>query len=87
VPAADIAIFAERVGATAVVLGTAVMDPSPPLTQQLAVLARDLAQPIELWAGGRGFTGLRPTMLPQRVRLLGDFDSFKRQLAVARPTR
>lgn len=80
VPGADIAVFAEKVGASAVALSFVNRDALAQTLPELATLARELPAQIELWAGGSATGQLAPADVPGRVLLLADIAAFENQV-------
>lgn len=80
VPAADIAIFCERVGAAAAVLSFVLVDDSNAAAIQLEELVAKLPEPIQVWVGGLATPTLSAERLGARVSVLDDFNAFERQL-------
>jgi MerR family transcriptional regulator, light-induced transcriptional regulator len=76
-PASEIAASAEKASVSAVILGF--VTDNPRAADELAVLARELPRPIELWIGGR--EGALPRKPERRCLVLPDFDSLEIQLA------
>jgi methanogenic corrinoid protein MtbC1 len=81
-PAADIAIFTERVGAAAVALSMVSTDHMPQAVEQLHALAQALPTSIEIWVGGIATRELRIEQLPARCRVLPDYPAYERQVEV-----
>jgi DNA-binding transcriptional MerR regulator len=79
-PAADIALLADKIGAAVVGLGFALQaDPAPPLRELCEVAAR-LPAAVELWIGGAGLRQFPAHALPARCRPLPDLLDFERQV-------
>lgn len=78
-PVADLATFATRVRARAVVLSVLMQDSSVP---QLAELAQFLPESIELWAGGGAVEQAPREALPARLRVLPDLTAFDQEVAL-----
>jgi DNA-binding transcriptional MerR regulator len=81
-PAPDIAIFTERVGAAAVALSLVSTENMPQCIDELHTLARQLPQSIEIWVGGLATREIRIEQLPPRCRVLPDYPAFERQVEV-----
>jgi DNA-binding transcriptional MerR regulator/methylmalonyl-CoA mutase cobalamin-binding subunit len=81
-PAPDIAVFTERVGAAAVALSMVSTDHMATAVSELHELARLLPSPIEIWVGGVATRELRIEQLPPRCRVLPDYSAFERQVDV-----
>jgi DNA-binding transcriptional MerR regulator len=81
-PAGDIAVFAERVGAAAVTLSLVSTDNLAGSVEQLHEVARLTPPNIEIWVGGLATQELRIERLPARCRVLPDYPAFERQLEV-----
>jgi DNA-binding transcriptional MerR regulator/methylmalonyl-CoA mutase cobalamin-binding subunit len=81
-PAPDIAVFTERVGAAAVALSMVSTDHMATAVSELHELARLLPAPIEIWVGGVATKELRIEQLPPRCRVLPDYSAFERQVDV-----
>jgi len=80
VPAGDIALFCERVGAAAAVLSFVLVDDSNAAATQLEELAGKLPAQIQIWVGGLATPSLATEQLGKRVTVLADFTAFEQQL-------
>ncbi|MBS0396269.1 MAG: MerR family transcriptional regulator [Proteobacteria bacterium] len=80
VPPGDVAVFAERVGAAAVVLSFVRREATAAQEAQLAELLRRLPRAIGVWVGGQGAATLDLAGHGERVALLGDYRSLEREL-------
>jgi DNA-binding transcriptional MerR regulator len=81
-PASDIAVFTDRVGAAAVALSMVSTDSAGNAVGELHQLAKLLPQNIEIWIGGLATRELRIEQLPARCRVLPDYPAFERQVEV-----
>jgi MerR family transcriptional regulator, light-induced transcriptional regulator len=81
-PASDIAVFSDRVGAAAVALSLVSTDHMQQNVQELSELSRLLPSSIEIWVGGLATRELRIEQLPPRCRVLPDYPAFERQVEV-----
>jgi DNA-binding transcriptional MerR regulator len=81
-PAPDIAVFTDRVGAAAVALSMVSTDHMAKSVDELHELARQLPPPTEIWVGGLATRELRIEQLPARCRVLPDYPAFERQVEV-----
>ena len=77
VPPADVAVFADRVGAAAVVLSFVRRESSAAPEALLAEFLRRLPRPIAVWIGGQGSAALGGG---ERVTRLGDYRALEREL-------
>ncbi len=80
VPPGDVAVFAERVGAAAVVLSFVRREATTAQEAQLAELLRRLPRAIGVWVGGQGAATLDLAGHGERVALLGDYRALEREL-------
>ena len=80
VPAADIAVFADKVGASAVALSFLHGEVVAQTVEELKQLAALLPSHIELWAGGIATRSFASHELPARVQVLDDFAAFESQV-------
>ncbi len=80
VPPGDVAVFAERVGAAAVVLSFVRREATTAQEAQLAELQRRLPRAIGVWVGGQGAATLDLAGHGERVALLGDYRALEREL-------
>jgi len=80
VPPADVATFAARVGAAAVVLSFVRRESSAAAAAQLEEFVRCLPPGIAVWIGGRGAAALARAGAGARVELLGDYRALERAL-------
>ena len=80
VPAADIAVFADKVGAAAVALSFVHADVIAQTVVELDTLAKELPPHIELWAGGVAVQSFAAEKIPARVIVLDDFAAFESQV-------
>ncbi len=79
-PAADIALLADKIGAAVVGLSFALQaDPAPPLRELCDVAAR-LPAAVDLWIGGAGLRQFPAHALPTRCRSLPDLQDFERHV-------
>jgi len=80
VPGAEIALFAEKVGASAVALSFVHADVIAQTAVELKTLAARLPAHMGLWAGGVATRSFSGTDLPARVTVLDDFAAFESQV-------
>ena len=80
VPGAEIAVFADKIGASAVALSFVHADVLSETVEELKVLASALPPHIELWAGGIATRSFASHTLPPRVVVLDDFAAFESQV-------
>ncbi len=80
VPGADIAVYAERIGASAVTLSFVHGEIVADTVAELTVLAKALPDHIELWTGGAATRLFERHDVPGRVRVLEDFAAFENQV-------
>jgi DNA-binding transcriptional MerR regulator len=81
-PAPDIAVFTDRVGAAAVALSMVSTDSVGNAVGELHQLSKLLPPTIEIWIGGLATRELRIEQLPARCRVLPDYPAFERQVEV-----
>lgn len=79
-PAADAALFADRVGAAAVVLSFVRRESSAAAQAELAEFLRRLPRAIAVWIGGQGAAALDLAAAGGRAVLLGDYRALEREL-------
>jgi len=79
-PPADVAVFADRVGAAAVVLSFVRRESSAAAEALLAEFLRRLPRTIAVWIGGQGAAALGPAGLGERGAVLGDYRALEREL-------
>ncbi len=79
-PPADVAVFADRVGAAAVVLSFVRRESSAAAEALLAEFLRRLPRSIAVWIGGQGAAALELAGFGERVRVLGDYRALERAL-------
>jgi DNA-binding transcriptional MerR regulator len=87
IPTMDIATYATRVGAAAVLLSFVLRDPRTPAAPGLADLAARLPRTIRIWIGGRATSDIDVSALRDRVTVLSDYASFQRELDATLSTR
>lgn len=87
VPGEEIAVFADRIGAGAVVLSFVHDAIAAQTTSELKTLAARLPAAIELWAGGAVTRSFASHDLPARVVVLEDFTAFENQLELLAASR
>lgn len=80
VPGADIAVFADRVGASAVALSFVNREALPTTLPELSTVARGLPAHIELWVGGSAIRTVPVQELPSRALPLADIAAFESQI-------
>ncbi len=80
VPPADVAVFADRVGAAAVVLSFVRRESSAAAETLLAEFLKRLPRSIAVWIGGQGATAFTLAGLGERVAVLGDYRALEREL-------
>lgn len=81
-PAPDIAVFTERVGASAVALSLVSTENMAKSVEELHTLAHLLPPSVEIWVGGIATREIRIEQLPPRCRVLPDYPAFERQVEV-----
>ena len=79
-PPGEVAVFADRVGAAAVVLSFARSESGAAATARLAEFVRHLPGTIAVWVGGQGAAALDLAGLGARVVLLADYRALEREL-------
>ena len=79
-PAADIATYATRVGACAIVLSFVLQNPRSAAGPSLADLALRTPKDIRIWVGGRASDELELTALGNRVTHVSDYSVFHSEL-------
>jgi DNA-binding transcriptional MerR regulator len=79
-PPADVAVFADRVGAAAVVLSFVRRESSAAAEVLLAEFLRRLPRGIAVWLGGQGAASLDLAASAERVVVLGDYRALEREL-------
>jgi len=87
IPTMDIATYATRVGAAAVLLSFVLRDPRTPAAPGLADLAARLPRNIRIWIGGRATSDIDLSALRDRITVLSDYASFQRELDATLSTR
>lgn len=80
VPGAEIALFADKVGASAVALSFVHADVIAQTAVELKTLAARLPAHMGLWAGGVATRSFSDADLPARVTVLDDFAAFESQV-------
>jgi DNA-binding transcriptional MerR regulator len=83
-PAKDVALAAEKMGAGAVVAGISCVAPTSVRSRCLRQLRAALPGEVALWLGGRGVEGIT---LPKGAEAFADLDAFEQRVAahVLRP--
>lgn len=79
-PAGDIAVYARRVAAAAVVLSVPMRPSLDAANARIAELAQALPRPIGLWIGGSAIPKLELGAYADRITVLADYTSFERAL-------
>lgn len=79
-PPADAAVFAERIGASAVVLSFVRRESSAAAQGHLDEFLRRLPRSIAVWIGGQGSLVLELSGLAERVVVLTDYRALEREL-------
>jgi len=79
-PAADLATYASRVGASAIVLSFVLQNPRTSAGPSLADLVLRTPKDIRIWVGGRAADGLELAALGSRVTHLPDYTIFHSEL-------
>jgi DNA-binding transcriptional MerR regulator len=79
-PPADAAVFADRVGAAAVVLSFVRRESSAAAEALLAEFLKRLPRSIAVWIGGQGSAALAATGGDERLVVLGDYRALGREL-------
>ena len=80
VPPADAAVFADRVGASAVVLSVVRRESSAAAEAHFAEFLKRLPRSIAVWIGGQGAAAFSLAGLGERVALLGDYRALERAI-------
>jgi DNA-binding transcriptional MerR regulator len=80
IPAADIATYATRVGASTIVLSFVLQDPSIPTGPALADLVMRTPKNIGIWIGGRATGDLDGALSGGRVTLITNYSAFHQEL-------
>jgi MerR family transcriptional regulator, light-induced transcriptional regulator len=80
VPPGDVAVFADRVGAAAVVLSFVRRESSAAAEALLADFLKRLPRSIAVWIGGQGSAALELADVGERVVVLGDYRALEREL-------
>lgn len=80
IPAGDIATYATRVGASAIVLSFVLQDPSGPAVAALSDLVMRTPKDIRIWVGGRAAGDLQPAMTDSRVTFVSDYATLHSEL-------
>ena len=81
-PAGELATYATRVQADALVLSVLVSDNLPRLPSELAQLAALLPEHVELWGGGGALYQAARSQLPARLKLIAGFHEFEREITL-----
>ncbi|MCZ8131143.1 MAG: MerR family transcriptional regulator [Steroidobacteraceae bacterium] len=81
-PASDLAIYLDRVGATAVALSFVLSDNVETSVRELNDLARQAPSQVEIWIGGLAAKSIPLDRMPGRCRMLPDYPAFERQVEV-----
>jgi len=81
-PAEDLSIYLDRVGASAVALSFVMRDDVPAAIVGLNELARRTRPELEIWIGGIAASDMPIEQLPGRCRVLPDYAAFERQVEV-----
>ena len=79
-PPADVAVFADRVGAAAVVLSFVRRESSAAAEALFAEFLRRLPRPIRVWIGGQGSAAVARAGGGERAVVLGDYRGLEREL-------
>jgi len=80
IPAADIATYAARVGASGIVLSFVLKDPRNPAGPALADLVQRTPKDIRVWIGGRAAAEIESVPADGRVRFVSDYSIFENEL-------
>lgn len=80
IPAQDLAVFCERVEASAVVLSFVLKDSLADSLAELTSLAQLLSPTIEILIGGDAANAMPAERVPARCRVLADYVAFERQI-------
>lgn len=80
IPAADIATYATRVSAAAVVLSFVLQDARSPTANALTDLVARLPRTVRVWIGGRASHDPAFAGSGHRVTLIPDYDAFQREV-------
>ncbi len=87
VPPADVATFADRIGASAVVLSFVRRESSAAAEALLAEFVARLPRAIAVWIGGQGAAALALAGAGERVAVLSDYRALERALDALVATR
>jgi MerR family transcriptional regulator, light-induced transcriptional regulator len=79
-PPADAAVFADRIGAAAVVLSFVRRESSAAAEAAVAEFLERLPRPIAVWIGGQGAAALALAGVDERVVVLGDYRALEREI-------
>jgi DNA-binding transcriptional MerR regulator len=79
-PPGDVAVFADRVGAAAVVLSFVRRESSAAAEAQLAEFLKRLPRTIAVWIGGQGAATIDLAAAGERVVLVADYRALEREL-------
>jgi DNA-binding transcriptional MerR regulator len=80
VPPADVAVFAERIGASAVVLSFVRRESAAAAAVLFAQFLKSLPLPIAVWIGGQGAAALELAGSGGRAVVLDDYRALEREL-------
>jgi DNA-binding transcriptional MerR regulator len=80
IPAADIATYAIRVGASAIVLSFVLQDPRSPAGPALSDLVMRTPKDIRIWIGGRATADLVSAVPDGRVTFVSDYATFHNEI-------
>jgi methanogenic corrinoid protein MtbC1 len=79
-PAAEIALVAEKLGAAVVTLSFVMNEDQSHSQRELSEVAAKMPASTELWVGGAGARQFSIDQLPARCRVLSDLVEFERQV-------
>jgi DNA-binding transcriptional MerR regulator len=79
-PPADVAVFADRIGASAVVLSFVRRESSAAAEALFVEFLKRLPRSIAVWIGGQGSAALELAGVGERVVVLGDYRALEREL-------
>ncbi len=81
-PAAEIARYSREVGAALVAISVILLESTPVLAAQLAVLREALGPDVPVWIGGQGAMGIDAAALPPGCLIIGNRGELERRLDV-----
>ena len=81
-PAAEIARYAREAGAALVAISVILLESTPVLAAQLAVIREVLGPGVPVWIGGQGAMGIDAAALPPECLIIGDRAELEQRLDV-----